>query len=170
MELDVILRRLALHTAGALLHGTGALRFVHRRLMPDNISILMYHGLTDGPLPVADACFVRVERFAAQMEYLCAHFEVVHLEEALVRRRAQGARPIACVTFDDGFASVHDLGLPILRRLRIPATVYLVTDLIDTDQTVWFARLHQAICETTVPEVWLGEQRFPLRGPAERAR
>ncbi|MGA2128945.1 MAG: polysaccharide deacetylase family protein, partial [Xanthobacteraceae bacterium] len=163
-------RRLVLHAGGALLHATGAFRLAHRRLVPENVCVLMYHGLTSGPLPVADGCFLRAERFAAQMEYLSAHFEVVHLEEALVRRGAPGARPIACVTFDDGFASVHDLALPILRRLRIPATVYLVTDLIDTDQTLWFARLHQAICQTAALEVRLGEQCVSLRGPAARER
>ena len=34
----------------------------------------------------------------------------------------------ACVTFDDGFADVVRLGYPALDALRVPATLYVVTD------------------------------------------
>jgi len=35
------------------------------------------------------------------------------------------------VTFDDGYANVHDYAWPILRDLKIPATVFLVTRYLD---------------------------------------
>jgi len=165
----VNLRRTALYAAGELLHGLGVFRLIHWRLSPGTVSVLMYHGLIGEPLPVPDPCFLRVGRFVRQMEYLAANFEVVHLEDALAFPSRRTSRPLACVTFDDGFASVHDLALPILKRFRVPATVYLVTDLIDSGQTVWFARLHQAICETSVPEARLGELRFSLSGREARA-
>jgi peptidoglycan/xylan/chitin deacetylase (PgdA/CDA1 family) len=130
----------------------------------------MYHGLIDAPLPVRDWCFLEVERFQRQMEYLAQHFEIVHLEDAFAADVRGSERPLACVTFDDGFASVYELAFPILERLHIPATVYLVTDLIDSNQTVWFARLHQAICETQIPEVRLGRRRFRLTTPSARGR
>ena len=37
------------------------------------------------------------------------------------------------VTFDDGYANVHDYAWPILRELKIPATVFLVTNYVDQD-------------------------------------
>lgn len=37
------------------------------------------------------------------------------------------------VTFDDGHANVHDYAWPILRELKIPATVFLATDYIDKE-------------------------------------
>jgi peptidoglycan/xylan/chitin deacetylase (PgdA/CDA1 family) len=130
----------------------------------------MYHGLVPAPLPVSDWCFLTVERFKRQMEYLARHFEVVHLEDAFAADSRRSDRPLACVTFDDGFASVHEFALPILERLRIPATVYLVTDLLDSSETVWFARLHQAICQTKGREVRVGSTVFPLTGVSARAR
>jgi peptidoglycan/xylan/chitin deacetylase (PgdA/CDA1 family) len=36
------------------------------------------------------------------------------------------------VTFDDGFASVLELGKPILDRLGVPATIYVVSDFAET--------------------------------------
>jgi hypothetical protein len=84
--------------------------------------------------------------------YLALHFDVVDIEHALAASRRTSARPHACATFGDGCASVHDLTLPVFGRLRIPATAYLATDLVDSDQTVWFMRLRQAISDTSAPE------------------
>jgi peptidoglycan/xylan/chitin deacetylase (PgdA/CDA1 family) len=159
------------HAARRVLHSLGAFRLMHRWLVPGKVSVLMYHGLVKEPLPVRDWCFLSLDRFEEQMRYLTAHFEVVHVEEALAPGRAESARrPLACVTFDDGFASVHGLAFPVLERLRIPATVYLVTDLLDSSDTVWFARLHQALCETSATEVHLAGRVFALGGVDARAR
>jgi peptidoglycan/xylan/chitin deacetylase (PgdA/CDA1 family) len=159
----------ALRGVGADAAVAGAFRRLHRWAFPDAVSVLSYHGLVDPQLPVPDRCFMPVERFAAQMEYLARHFTVLHLEEAFAPDRPRGGRPVACVTFDDGFSSVHDLALPVLERLSIPATVYLVTDLVDREGTIWFARLHQAICVTTAAEVGIGGHRFRLGSPREKA-
>lgn len=155
--------------AGRVLHSLHAFRLMHRWLVPGKISVLMYHGLVREPLPVPDWCFQPLVRFEEQMEYLTRNFEVVHLEDAFAPGRAPSRRPLACVTFDDGFASVRELALPVLEEMRVPATVYLVTGLLDSTDTVWFARLHQAICETQAREVRLGDLRFPLEGTAARA-
>jgi peptidoglycan/xylan/chitin deacetylase (PgdA/CDA1 family) len=166
----VPLRRSALRLVGEALHATGAFRLTHNLMLPGSVSVLTYHGLTETRPPVSHPCFLRLERFAHQMEYLARHFEVVHLEDALAPSRLPARRPLACVTFDDGFASVHDLAFPILERLRIPATIYLVTDLIDTNQTLWFTRLHQAVYETSLPEVQFDTFRLRLSDRTARAK
>jgi peptidoglycan/xylan/chitin deacetylase (PgdA/CDA1 family) len=117
----------------------------------------MYHGLTSASLAVPDACFIPVATFADQMAYIAQYFDVRHLDDVVNGFSTPTAKPIACVTFDDGFASVGELAWPILQKHRIPATVYLVTGLVDSGDTVWFARLHQAIMETSVAELlWRG--------------
>lgn len=47
-----------------------------------------------------------------------------------VRGRAGGRR--VAITFDDAFASVLELGKPILDRLGVPATVFAVSDFADS--------------------------------------
>lgn len=162
-------RRAIIDRARWVLHALGVFRRLHRLRLPDTVSVVMYHGLVRSPLPVTDWCFVPVERFTGQMEYLARHFHVMHIEEAFDPGRPRVDRPVACITFDDGFASVLELALPVLDRLSIPATVYLVTDLVDTEDTVWFARLHRAVCESRAPEVRLRGLSFALTSPEARA-
>jgi len=71
------------------------------------------------------------ERFAAQMQYLADHATVLTLEELLSSERVNGHSSLLCaLTFDDGYAGVHDNALPILKRYGFPATIYLTTDAI----------------------------------------
>src|SRR5512146_3005048 len=41
---------------------------------------------------------------------------------------------VCAITFDDGYASVFRSAYPILQRLRLPATVYLVVEAIGDTQ------------------------------------
>lgn len=142
-------------------------RLVH---LPGRLAVLMYHAVPRAPLPVPDWCFVPVESFTAQMRYLRAHFEVLPLVEAVERLRAgRLTRPTAVLTFDDGYRDNHDVAFPILRELGLPATIFLNTGLVDTGDTVWFCRLHKALCETERTEVRWGGVSYDLRGPAARS-
>lgn len=135
------------------------------------VVVCAYHGLTRAPLPVGDWCFLEVASFRQQVEHLQRHFEVLALSEA-VRRLADGVLegPTAVLTFDDGFQSVHDLAFPVLETLRVPATVFLVTGLLDTDDTVWFCRLHHALSTTAQRRLVWGGESFDLGDPQATAR
>jgi succinoglycan biosynthesis protein ExoM len=163
-------RRMLFQSAGGLLHGLGLFRWLHRRRLPNAVSVVMYHGLVREPLPVPDWCFVSADCFESQVEYLARHFRVLHLEEALDPARPPADRPVACITFDDGFASVHDIALPILERLSLPAAAFVVAGLIDRPETVWSARLHQEICATAAIEVRVLGRTFELGSVRARTR
>lgn len=163
------LRRQLLYAAGGALHRGGVFRALHKAVFPETLSVAMYHGVVETPLPVRDFCFTSCASFAAHMAYLHEHFSVLHLEEALSLAAPHTGKPLACITFDEGFAGVHDHAFPILRQLRMPATVYLVTDFVDSDRTVWAARLHQAILETSASFVDVGEVRYSLADARARA-
>ena len=47
------------------------------------------------------------------------------------------AKPILAITFDDGYCSVHTHAFPALRERGFPATVYLVSDVLDNQTLVW---------------------------------
>jgi peptidoglycan/xylan/chitin deacetylase (PgdA/CDA1 family) len=76
---------------------------------------------------------VAPERFAAQMDALAAQgLRAVPLQELLAWLDG-GPAPAPgsfVLTFDDGFAGVHEHALPVLERHGWPFTVFLVSDLI----------------------------------------
>lgn len=92
------------------------------------VRILAYHRVADD----GDVLAVRRDDFRRQMEaVLASGAHVVRLDEALELL----TRPLAdlhiCVTFDDGYRDTLDHAAPILRELRIPATVFLATAIVD---------------------------------------
>lgn len=62
-------------------------------------------------------------------------FEFRSLDDVLRRSRPAAAlsRKTAVVTFDDGFETVYTQAWPVLRELRIPATIFVNTAYLDRD-------------------------------------
>lgn len=123
-----------------------------------SIAIFTYHAVLDDPLAFPDWCFLDSATFRKQMTYLKAHFNVISLSEACdqIRDKTIGSHA-AVITFDDGYANNHDIALPILQELNLPATIYLNTTFTDSDDSIWFTQVHQALTETTRDSVsWSG--------------
>jgi peptidoglycan/xylan/chitin deacetylase (PgdA/CDA1 family) len=85
--------------------------------------VLIYHRVGGGSPDERD---LAVDDFARQLDELSRH-EVVPLDEAVDRIEAGDDRPSVVLTFDDGFADVHEHAWPMLRERRLPFTLYLAT-------------------------------------------
>lgn len=81
--------------------------------------ILLYHSVGGGSLAVPESTF------RAQIAWLAERAAFVSLANALTAGRQSGAQVV--ITFDDGYASVHDRAAPILAEHGAPAMVYLNT-------------------------------------------
>lgn len=89
-------------------------------------AILTYHALdeTGSVLSTAPAVFAKQMRSLVE-----AGIQVVPLRDLLgALDPIPPTRPVVALTFDDGFRSVLEHGLPVLVELGLPATVFLVTD------------------------------------------
>ncbi len=95
------------------------------------VRILLYHKIADRP---EDALCIGVEDFDRQMAYLAQHWRLVSLDEMMVAFRSGRQLPprSVVVTFDDGYADNYTHAFPILRKYRVPATIFVVHDYIDT--------------------------------------
>jgi peptidoglycan/xylan/chitin deacetylase (PgdA/CDA1 family) len=91
--------------------------------------VLMYHGIGVRPA-AADPynLFVPAARLAAHLRSLLERgWRPLRLSEYL----AGGLGPRRfLLTFDDGYRSVHDVGLPLLADLDVPATVFVCAGLL----------------------------------------
>ncbi len=150
---------------------------IARRRNRRRLRILMYHGVTDRPLPTWTQ--LPVERFAEQMEHLRRHYRVVSLDEAVEGLRCGRALPDHAVvlTFDDGFRNNLTAAYPILRTHGFPAIIYLATAFLDRDPRfgglLWPDRLFLLLESAPEGELDLsawGLGRFPLRGDPDRRR
>ena len=101
------------------------------------VGILTYHRITSRvPGFSAPLHNVEPERFSDQLTGLLKQkFQFLPLSRVLAAA-AQGetlpARTVV-VTFDDGFSSVYTQAWPVLQRLGIPATVFVNTAYLDSD-------------------------------------
>jgi peptidoglycan/xylan/chitin deacetylase (PgdA/CDA1 family) len=108
----------------------------------DAFGVLMYHRVT--PVPSAGSAptwNVTPERLQLQLEGLLERgFEPWRLSDMVdaTRRGERIGRNAFAVTFDDGYACLLKHALPVLTRLAVPATVFLVTGYIENPNPLPF--------------------------------
>lgn len=110
--------------------------------------VVVYHGLSPrGGDPAELVTSVTPDTFASQLRYLQRHFKVVPLERILdeVRARRRGARFPVAVTLDDDLRSHDEAAAPILRRVGLPATLFLTGSSLDGPHAFWWERLQRAL-------------------------
>ncbi len=108
------------HLARSALQRSGAFELV-RRLNENNVRILMYHRFPER----------HSASFDRQCAFLAAKYTVLPLHEAA--RRLEHGEPVtnvAVMTIDDGYADVHEVAFPILRKHRLPATLFVTTGFV----------------------------------------
>jgi peptidoglycan/xylan/chitin deacetylase (PgdA/CDA1 family) len=124
--------------------------------------ILTYHKVSPDPHPFFAPTYPAV--FEQQMQFLATFYRVMPLAE-LVERSQRGDIPprSVAVTFDDGYRDNYDFAFPILKKWRIPATIFVATGVIETGETLWHDRIFDAFRFATAEQA----RREP---PAQRQR
>lgn len=93
----------------------------------DKLSILVYHRILEQQDYLRPGVPV-VEEFDWQMALLARYFNPISLSQAAEALKENRLPDRAvCVTFDDGYADNLTLGLPVLKKWGVPATVFVST-------------------------------------------
>lgn len=102
-------------------------RLPHRQV---EVPILMYHRIHSAPEAAQRRLTVHPANFARQMKWLKRHgYRAItqrELYDALFHRRPLGPKPVL-ITFDDGYSDVFHHARPVLSRLGMPATAYVIS-------------------------------------------
>lgn len=107
------------------------------RQLTQGTTILMYHAIgADGER--ASRLILPRRRFERQMRSLARRRRVLALDELVALHRTHRLPPprSVVITFDDGYQDARVLAAPVLARLRLPATLFLVSTLVGEGK-VW---------------------------------
>lgn len=99
--------------------------------------VLTYHKISDPG------------NFEDQLIYLKERFNIVGFEDVVnyFKGTALPKKPLI-VTFDDGDISNYTIAFPLLKKHKIPAIVFVITDLVNTNKPFWWDEM----------EYYLGKQ------------
>jgi peptidoglycan/xylan/chitin deacetylase (PgdA/CDA1 family) len=90
---------------------------------------------------------VSVKMLERQLDWIGQRFRFVPLDELSVAT----PQPVAAVTFDDGYQDFYRYAFPLLKRKGIPATVFVVTDLVGTSELLIHDRLYLLLARSMPP-------------------
>lgn len=126
-----------LYTSGAYLRRWSR----HARQRPFTV-VLIYHRVVSSEAPRTDT--FGIERgvsarvFESQIRFMLKHFSPIKSSQVL----EPSSEPLRfVVTLDDGYEDNFLVAAPILRRLSVPATFYVVSDYVGTDRLFWWEQL-----------------------------
>lgn len=166
------LRAAVLRGASSALYHSGLIGPIARgvaqvRRRP-RLPILVLHRVNDDNDPFMASLPTAI--FAARMAHIARHYTVLTVEDLAARlQEGRVPRNALAITFDDGYRDNLTHAAPILRRLGLPATIYLVTGHIDTPRALWFDRLALAFKSATARRIELADGRvFGLATVGER--
>lgn len=118
------------------------LRFINRK----KIRILIYHGVenkqTDFSLGIP-SLVISTKNFEKQIKYLSKSYNIISMHDLTnhIKKKIPFPSNSVIITFDDGFKNNFINAFPILQKYNIKATVFLITDYIDTLKISWLDKL-----------------------------
>jgi len=136
-----MLRSIVKGSVATALHSLGAEKVLGARVTRQNLPLIIcYHRVVESFEESArqsiPSLLVGADTFGLHLDWIGRHYDYATLDEVLVefkRVRANGKarrRPLAAITFDDGYADVLHNAVPIMNRKGIPSTMFVVTDLV----------------------------------------
>lgn len=153
-------------------YSSGLLGLAPRFIPFGRFLVLMYHRLGRRPDPFLAP--LTVDDFEKQLKYLIGHFRVATLKNIVAGTRVPSGRARArlAITFDDCFEDFYHAAYPILKRLKVPATVFISTGFVNSDRVPWTDELGFLFRETPASGIRMnwgrGEKAYRWNDTADR--
>jgi peptidoglycan/xylan/chitin deacetylase (PgdA/CDA1 family) len=108
--------------------------------------------------------------------YLRRHYRLLHLEKALEElytphkdgQQEPDKRLALALTFDDGYHDNYTHGLPLVRELRIPVTIFLIPGYVVGGDFFWWLESKRLVSLARVSEVTIESRTYQLNQPQEQ--
>ena len=122
------LRRIGVILAVILILFLVALNFLSRNYV---VPILMYHSVNTHISKGMEGLAVSPDTFDRQMNFLKSHhYNVIPLEDLvnLIKDNKKIPPKTIAITFDDGYLDNYTYVFPVLKKYRLPATVFIIVN------------------------------------------
>jgi len=120
-------------------------RWPRRRRRMNGAPIFCFHNVVADEYAgrVGDgALHMGVSAFEEHLTWIARTYSVIALAELVERLRAgRSVRGVAALTLDDAYQGALTYGLPVLRALQLPATLFVVAASADSSGFFWWDRL-----------------------------
>ncbi len=153
------------------------IKFLKNRLKHFPVVIINYHSFVenlDNAMETVPSVTKRIDDFKKEVKFLKRHFDVVSLDrlaETLSSRQLFN-KPTVAITIDDGYRDNFDLLFPILKKEKIPVTIFLAAGFIGTSEKIWVSHVAELFLHTPqknlVTSGVLGEKNYSLRSMKEK--
>ena len=112
------------------------------------LTILTFHRVAnnDGKFQIKGlpSISISVNNFNSLIKFLKKHYHILSAEEYLnsVQNRTKFPRNSMMLTFDDGYKEVLEYALPLLKKYKLPAILFVPTRVIDEEGYFWWDVLY----------------------------
>ncbi|HEY3860168.1 MAG TPA: polysaccharide deacetylase family protein [Gammaproteobacteria bacterium] len=134
-----MIRTVVKAAAAATLQRTGMAALIGARSRKVAMPLVVgYHRVVDDFHSHARSCMpsllITTATLEKQLDWIGRRFDFADPDgmDAWLDGARPGRKPVALVTFDDGYQDVYENAFPLLKRKGIPAVFFMVTDLIGT--------------------------------------
>lgn len=115
---------------------------VWKRINSNRLLVLTYHRISDAP-DLEDSLKVSLGNFENQMRFIKKNYRLISGDELsdIIRNKKPFPKNSCLITFDDGWNDNYTNAFPVLKKLGIPAVIFVSTDFIGTNQVFWHEQL-----------------------------
>lgn len=113
--------------------------------------VISYHrvveNFSDSAARSISPMLVSVKTLERQLDWIGKKYDFVSLDDLAIcqERNIRLRKPVAAITFDDGYQDVYEYGFPVLKRKGIPSAIFVVTDNVDTAEIHMHDQLYRNI-------------------------
>lgn len=142
-----------------------------QRYNQKKVTILMYHGITGVHDTVANFDGKHVEKslFEKQLTFLKKKYTIISLTDYINQKMILPKNAVI-LTFDDGYANLYTQLFPIIKKEKIPITIFLPTAYIGKKQIGWYDKITHAISVNRQKSIIVGGKKYLLETNKQKRR
>lgn len=116
---------------------------------PHRLHVLCYHRIAEKEEAITQCAYDKgvftctAETFKSQINWLKINTNILSLDKLIYMLNGGnvGKGPYSMITFDDAYRDIYKVAYPILKRLQLPAVIFVPTKLIEDGRLGWWDML-----------------------------